>query len=299
MTASRSIILRAASYDNPFWGSVRKGVEAAAQDLGVKAIFEAPKEFNPQEELNMLTSAIAAKPDGIAVTYPDPAAFAAPIAEAIDKGIPTILFNIQNFAPRSEDPTGGKIYSLAYVGQDETTSGAKLATAVLPYLKKGDHVLFVNVAPGVIVLKYRFEGEQRVFEANGISIKELAASEDLTKNEALIGAYLTKHPEINAIVGSGTPAIDAAAKYVTDHNLKDKIVLGVYDMDDAALHYMEQGVIKAALLQQPFLQGYGAVANLYWRVKYGMSPVNINTGTFIATPDNVKSVAELVKKGYE
>ncbi|GAG58189.1 unnamed protein product, partial [marine sediment metagenome] len=50
----------------------------------------------------MLNSAIATKPDGIAVTITDPAALDAPLRKAIAAGIPVIAINVPDPRPEAE-----------------------------------------------------------------------------------------------------------------------------------------------------------------------------------------------------
>ena len=105
-----------------FFAVVKRGVEEAGKDLGVEAIYSGPKCCDINMQTQLLKSNVAAKPDGIAVEFNDPKALAQPILDALYSNIPVILVNTQNFAPES-DP---KIKALAYVGQDEFKSGAKV-----------------------------------------------------------------------------------------------------------------------------------------------------------------------------
>src|SRR3954465_14613585 len=71
-----------------FFAVVKRGVEDAGKDLGIEAIYSAPKccEINLQAQL--LKSNVAAKPDGIAVEFNDPKALSRPILDALDAKIP-------------------------------------------------------------------------------------------------------------------------------------------------------------------------------------------------------------------
>jgi simple sugar transport system substrate-binding protein len=97
-----------------FFAVVKRGVDEAAKDLGVDAIYSAPKCCDINLQAQLLKSNVAAQPDGIAVEFNDPKALSKPILDALDANIPVILVNTQNFAPES-DP---RVRALAYVGQD-------------------------------------------------------------------------------------------------------------------------------------------------------------------------------------
>src|ERR1700744_2259637 len=117
-----------------FFAVVQRGVEDAGKDLGVNAIYSGPKCCDINMQAQLLKANVAAKPDGIAVEFNDPKALSKPILDALDANIPVILVNTQNFADES-DP---RVKALAYVGQDEFHSGAKVGAGLLPNLKKGD-----------------------------------------------------------------------------------------------------------------------------------------------------------------
>src|SRR6478609_6416234 len=84
-----------------FFAVVKRGVEDAGKDLGVDAVYSAPKCCDINLQAQLLKSNVAAKPDGIAVEFNDPKALSKPILEALDSNIPVILVNTQNFAEES------------------------------------------------------------------------------------------------------------------------------------------------------------------------------------------------------
>ncbi len=79
---------------DPFWNTVQKGVKDAGADFNVKTDYQSLQgAVDPGQEARLMDAAIAQKPDGIAVTIPDPSAMRAPIKKALDAGIPVIAFN--------------------------------------------------------------------------------------------------------------------------------------------------------------------------------------------------------------
>src|SRR3954465_4926655 len=53
---------------DPFWSVVQNGVDAAKKDLGVKVPFPPPQKFGVGSMPQLIDSAIASKPDGLAVS---------------------------------------------------------------------------------------------------------------------------------------------------------------------------------------------------------------------------------------
>src|SRR6185503_15660892 len=83
-----------------FFAVVKRGVEDAGKDLGVEAIYSAPKCCDINLQAQLLKSNVAAKPNGIAVEFNDPKALSRPILDALDANIPVRTNSIPG--PRSE-----------------------------------------------------------------------------------------------------------------------------------------------------------------------------------------------------
>jgi simple sugar transport system substrate-binding protein len=83
---------------------------------------------------------------------------------------------------------------------------------------------------------------------------------------------------------------------VEDMNLKDKVVVGGFDLLPNTGPAIKKGITKAVIDQQPYLQGYYTVVQLAM-IKYGkFAAFNIDTGRGIVDATNVDEVLDLVKK---
>src|SRR3990172_7285715 len=100
-----------------FWCTVEKGIADAAKDMGVKVTVLGPDKFDLEKTAALIDQAVAAKPDGIALTVTDPVLFKEPILRALDAGIPVVAYN----AGSGPDKDG--IPYLTYLGQDEYQGG--------------------------------------------------------------------------------------------------------------------------------------------------------------------------------
>ena len=59
----------------------------------------------------------------------------------------------------------------------------------------------------------------------------------------------------------------------------------------------KRGITSFTLVQQAYAQGYLSVVNLYLKVKYGMTPSNIDTGTLLVNKDNAAEFQPVVELG--
>lgn len=278
-----------------FFAVVKRGVEEAGKDLGVEAIYSGPKCCDINMQTQLLKSNVAAKPDGIAVEFNDPKALAQPILDALNSNIPVILVNTQNFAPES-DP---KIKALAYVGQDEFKSGAKVGAGLLPNLKKGAHIVCQNPGPAQIVQTVRCDGLRKYIES------ELGGTVDTLVNTAptpaqglsVLDGYMRSHKDTAAIVSLNPETGTIACQWVEKNEMIGKVVVGGYDVSPAVLDCIKRGITSFTLVQQAYAQGYFAVVDLYMKVKYGMTPSNIDTGTLLVTKANAAEFQPIVNSG--
>lgn len=274
---------------DPFWAIEQKGVQAAAKDLGVRAIFEGPQTFSIPDEVNLLNAAIAANPSGIAVTLPDPMAFNQSVKQAIAHKIPVISFNAQDFS--------GNVPVEGYVGQDETKSGEILAGDVAKQLKKGERVVILDHQAGAINLNWRVTGIESVLKSKGTVYDVLNIGQDANQAINVIQSYYTKHPDTRFIFTLGPQGTLPAMQFLQQNHLTSKVKMASFDMDPATEQAIKTGIDLGTLDQQPFEQGYMAVQDLYMTARYGMNPVDINTGTLFVTKSNLSHLAQLVKQG--
>ena len=76
-----------------------------------------------------------------------------------------------------------------------------------------------------------------------------------------------------------------------------KIPLGGFDLTQDIIDGIEKGTITATVDQQPYSQGFYAVAQLALYLKYGLYPSDMNTGGLgLVDKTNVAKVKALVRR---
>jgi len=290
-----TIYVIAPSLSDPFWITQQNGALQAGEDFGVNVVFQAPaQDTGDAGMVPLVLAAIAAQPAGIAIDYTSKTMDAVTTA-ALDAGIPVVIYNNNRFEGDNA-PDDPRILELAFVGQDESVSGEVLTTAWMANLPAEPcKVLIVNPFPTAFVLTLRGDGVRRVLDARGYPHEELAATGDQGQNLSLIGAKMQAEPEICGIVGLGNPGANPAALYVGENGLS--IPIATFDVGAEAAQRITDGTLTTAINQQPFLQSYYAVANLALWHNYGLTPVNVDTGTSIVTIDNIATLKACIDAG--
>ena len=146
--APRIAVVTHGQASSPFWAIVRTGVEAAERQMNVQVDYEAPDVYSLARMIELIDDAVASKPDGLVVSFPEPG-LAPAIRRAVKAGIPVITINSGSDAFRS-------LGVLAHVGQPEgragLAAGRRLARA------GARRVLCVNQQVGNVGLDARCAG---------------------------------------------------------------------------------------------------------------------------------------------
>ena len=86
-----------------------------------------------------------------------------------------------------------------------------------------------------------------------------------------------------------TPAIVTA---ITQTQNENKICAFGYDLGPPILEGLRSGALTGSLGQQPFLQGFWPVMQLYLQIDRGIAAANLDTRAQVVTQENVETVGK-------
>jgi len=284
-----------ADVSNSFSSVVKRGVEQAGKDLGVKVEFVGPDKFDVVAEGQFIDAAIAKKPDGIFVSVADCDAIKPHVQAARAAGIAVMSFN----AGASCFKDAG---SLAHVAEDgvQAAIGAGQRLAQLG----AKNVICLDHEVGNAFLEDRCNGIAQAIKAAGGKSRVVPTSlADPSITRGAIEAAFLKDPTIDGIGGEwgGGPSPAVIDDTLTALKLQGKVVVSYFDPGLDTLPMIKEGKIAFETSQVPFNQGYLCVSFLYEYIKYGVLPGGptgvVNNGGFFITKDNVDQIMTLVKQG--
>ena len=84
--APRIAVVTHGQASSPFWAIVRTGVEAAQRQMNAQVEYEAPDVYSLERMIALIDDAVAEKPDGLVVSFPEPGLSPA-IRRAVRAGI--------------------------------------------------------------------------------------------------------------------------------------------------------------------------------------------------------------------
>lgn len=284
--APRIAVVTHGQASSPFWAIVRTGVEAAERQMNVQVDYEAPDVYSLPKMIELVEDAVASKPDGLVVSFPEPG-LAPAIRRAVRAGIPVITIN-------SGSDTFRSLGVLSHVGQPEgragLAAGRRLARAGVR------HALCVNQQVGNVGLDARCDGLRRAMAAAGGSARVLGIDDQSPATPAKIAAAITSD-RIDGVLATnstgGLLAVEALAK------TRRRAKVASFDLGPDTLRAVEQGKLLFAVDQQPYLQGYLPVVMLANRARYGLLPAQgdvVATGANFVTRDNAAQALELSER---
>lgn len=266
-----------------FWDRIKAGAQQAAKDTGSTLKYSADPDATKQAVL--IQNAIDSKVDGIATTLVTPDALIPTVKKAVAAGIPVDSFN-----------SGIDFYqqagSLTHFASDEKLAGQQAgkraaadgATKILCTIQQTGSVALEDRCAGV---KDSFPNTENI-QVNGADDSAVTSA---------IQAKLSQDPSINWIVTLGAPQALDAIKSAEGAGSKAKI--GTFDTNPDAAQAVSDGKIQWFIDQQPYLQGYLAISQLYLFKKNGNimgGGKAVLTGPTFVDKTNIAQILPFVKQ---
>jgi simple sugar transport system substrate-binding protein len=285
--ATRIVVITHGQASDPFWSVVKNGVDDAAELMGVEVQYQAPLSFDMVAMAQLIDAAVASRPDGLVVSIPDAAALGDSIRAAVAAGIPVISMD-------SGLDVSKELGALLHMGIDEYPSGFA-AGEKMKSLGKSEGAC-INMEVGNVALDQRCQG---FADALGGHSQVIATSLDPTEISSGVGGYLQQHPEVDAVLTSGSSAFDPTLAAIEQAGLAEQIALGSFDLSPSMLKAIDEGRAVFGIDAQQYLTGYYPVIFLAVYDKLGMVPTsNVLTGPLFVMQDTAKQVIELSAQGY-
>ncbi len=256
---------------NPFFVPTRYGAEDACRLLGASYQWTGSENSNVNEMVNAFNTAVTGGADGIAVALIDNRAFNAPVDAALRANIPVVSYNA--------DATGND--RLAYIGQDLFVSGQEMGQRIVELVPSGDVALFI-ATPGSANIQPRIDGAQATLRAHSaITPRVVATGAAVPAELSTIDAYAQGHPDTRGYFAVDAGSTQSLAQTIQKHSLRSRGVRGGgYDLTPVTQQLLASDQIDFTIDQQPYLQGFLPVLELYlYTVSGSLSGIaEVNTG---------------------
>lgn len=265
---------------NAFFTPTQYGIQDACALLGCTYQWTGSANSIVSEMVNAFNTAITAKVDGIAVALTDPNAFTQPVKNALNAGIPVVSYNADVSA------TG----RLAYIGQDLYQSGFQLGQRLATRITSGLVAGFI-ATPGSGNIQPRIDGATAAFKqyAPSVMVTPVATGAQAPDEVNAIEAWYLGHKDVKGMFAVDGGSSAGLGQIVEKYSLASSIHTGGFDLEPTTLQEVQKGNLEFTIDQQPYLQGFIPVVQLFlYKLSGGlMQPADTDTGLLFVTKDNV------------
>jgi simple sugar transport system substrate-binding protein len=274
---------------NPFFTPTQYGAADACKLLGCSYQWTGSENSNVSQMVNAVNTAVTSGADGIAVALIDLHAFNAPVEAAIKAGIPVVAYN-------ADAPGNAR---LAYIGQDLKKAGEEMGERIKAAVGSGEVGLFI-ATPGSANLQPRIEGAEKVLKGTGITAHAVATGAAVTQEEPAIEAWYQSHKSAKGMYAVDGGSTESLAKVMQKLSLAGKVHAGGFDLTEQTQKLLSEGDIEFTIDQQPYLQGFLPVLELFMYKVSGTltGPAEVDTGLKFLDKETVQPYLK-TKTRYE
>ncbi|WP_432631756.1 ABC transporter substrate-binding protein [Brachyspira sp.] len=282
---SKKIVLITMDSIDEHWLSVRNGAEDKVKELGnIELIFRAPAgKTDPNEQTRMAEDAINQKADAILLAPSDPAALAPVAAKIKEANIPLILIDS---ALSTED------YD-AFFSTDNEAAGALAGETFAKLVNGRGKIGIVHAQPSSTTAIARGKGfETKIKEiAPNIQVVSVQYSDgDKARALNIATDIMTANPDLVGFFTSNEGSTIGVARAIEDMGKKDSIMLVGFDKSQDTIRALENGTLKATIVQNPYKMGYEGIQTAVDILEGKEVSRLTDTGVNVVTLENIDTI---------
>ncbi len=238
---------------NPYYGTMKCGAQDAAKKNDVNLLWQGTASTETADEMNVLNSVMAKKPDGMSMTVWDNTAFNAVAHQYMAGGAPLV----------TADSLLSDNSMLQSIRTDSFGSSRDAAKDLTKNITGGS-VLILTDKPGNQIQMARANGFKEGLKSNG-SLKTLDiqyVGSDSAKASSTVSSALAANPGIKLVFTTNDAAGTGASNALRAAKQTGKTTLVGYDTEPAQVDQLRKGEYQALIAQSPYQMGYDAVSLL-------------------------------------
>ncbi|WP_413459174.1 ABC transporter substrate-binding protein [Herbaspirillum huttiense] len=266
-------------FQHQFWQAVKAGADQAGKDLKVKVTFEGPEtEAMVDKQIDMLSAALAKKPQAIGFAALDSKAAIPLLKKAQAAKIPVVAFDsgVDSDIPVTTATT------------DNRAAAALAADKMAELIGKEGEVAVVAHDQTSRTGVDRRDGFLERIKANYPKIKVVSVqygAGDQLKSTEVTKSILQAYPKIKGIFGTNEGSAIGVVNGVKE--MKRKIIIIGYDSGKQQKDAIRDGVMSGAITQNPVGIGYKTVEAAVKAIKGEKLPKIIDTGFYWYDKSNI------------
>lgn len=279
---------------NQYWSVLQAGAEQAGKDLGCKVVVVGTAlESDIEGQLTLLQNAVSAQADGIVIAPLDSVSLDAPITEAYQSGIPTVLV---------DTVINSDNYSAALL-TNNVEAGKTAAEEMLRRMKAAGiseteeaQVAIQVGSTGSQTINDRVKGFNEYWSANApaawtVLNDDVKVNEgDISKAVGFCQDFLTTYPNLKAVFGPNNGSTVGFVTGLTEAQRKDIIMVGFDFSSEIETMIRSNEFDVASVVQRQYYMGYDGVKTALDMSNGGtVDEKTIDTGVVLVDAVNVDS----------
>jgi ribose transport system substrate-binding protein len=269
-----------------FWKSVEAGARQAGKELGVEIIWKGPlKENDRAQQIAIVEQFVTEGVTGIVLAPLDNTALQRPVASAMEKKIPVVIFD----SGLKGEP--GKDY-VSFVATDNKKGGSLGGEHLAKLLGGKGKVVLLRYQVGSASTMDREDGFLDAMQKNkGLQVIVDNRYAGATAGEAKTASMniIDKLRETNGIFASNESATFGMLLALRQNNLAGKVRFVGFDTSPPLVEALQKGEIDALVAQDPTFMGYQGVKTIVAKLQGKDVPKTIDTGVRLITRENLNT----------
>lgn len=276
---------------HPWYDMVIEGARECAnwisKSTGQEVVIDyiAPPQADVLLHNDTIERAIATRPDGLAVAILDAATNAPLLETAMERGIPTIIYD-------SVPPKEGM--EIVSIGCDYVKQGAQMAEEVAKMLNYEGEIGILIGCPTAPNHQLRVEGIKEVVAkypkmeivAEGID------NDDIEQATNAAARIIAAHPEIDGMIGSNAAAPIGIGIAIREAGKKGEIAFAGEEDLPEMLKQVEEGIAACTSVQRTRQIGWWSCLILWHYTEGRPVPQKVDTGSFMVYPEDLSVFRE-------
>ncbi|HEY8529176.1 MAG TPA: substrate-binding domain-containing protein [Paenibacillaceae bacterium] len=263
-----------------FWQVLVDGVHVAAEEFKAEVRVNGPRtEADVDGQIAMVEDAIRRKPDAIVLAATDFDRLVPVAQNVIDNGIRLIIVD------------SGINADIAHsvVQTDNVAAGNKAGRVMQEHLQGPTKVAIISFVKNAASLLDREKGVREVLEGDPRIVRLDTYYVDGSEQNAYskVMEILRKDPDVTGVIGLNEGTTVGAGKAIRELGLKDRVTLVGFDNSLEEIKFLEEGVLKATVIQRPFSMGYLSIKTAVEAISGKKVPKTIDTGSLVITRQNM------------
>lgn len=260
-----------------FWYSLNDGVSTMSKLLGITYIWDAPQKRNADEQIDIISNAVNNGADALMIATTDPVKVSGVIEDAIARGVKIIYVD-----------SPANVEGIVTLATDNYSAGITAGETMIHQLESEG---IKNGSIGIIesfveqrTTTERERGFRDAIENDGrfILLDTKYAGQDRILAQTMASSYIIEQSDLVGIFSTDEITTIGVGNAIKNNN---KNVVGIgFDITETIQKFIDEGYLKAVMVQSPFTMGYLGLAETIAALKgYDTGSPFINTGITIWT----------------